>query len=458
MSGFFGLRLPRLATMLIAGGFLLTALILGGLYLWSPKATLRITTGPAGGMAQRFISAFVANTEAAHPRIRFETVPVADLEASSKALEDYRVNIALVRSDVAPPINGQSLVILRKDIVAIVLPPGSKIKSAAQFSGKTIAIPIGPLQNENAHALDLILSYFNVSPNAVKKLFLPASDIGRALRGKRAAAALAVGPIGPGEAVDVVAAVARATKGTPDVLAIDAGDAIGKRFPGLGAIDIPKGAFRAHPSTPDDDIKGVAVAYRFVVPSTMLNAVAGLLARSILKTKTKLMALTPLASQIEAPDPDESDPVLPVHPGVAAYLSSGDQSFFDEFQTYLYAVGIPLSLIGSAIAIISGFMTNRRLHDDQERVFRLLVIAEEAGRANAEEVEALEREFQNLVSTCVSNLLEGTAGADQAPVSLAIEHARRALEGRRAGLKGAHAQPAPSPPPHKIIPVQIEPG
>jgi TRAP-type uncharacterized transport system substrate-binding protein len=445
MSGFFGLRLPRLATLLLAGGFLLAALILGGLYLWSPKATLRITTGPAGGMAQRFISAFVANTEAAHPRILFETVPVADLRASAKALEDYKVNIALVRSDVAPPINGQTLVILRKDVVAIVLPPGSKIKSAAQLSGKTIAIPVGPLQSENAHALDLILGYFNVPPDAVKRLFLPASDIGRALRARRAAAALAVGPIGPGEAMDVVAAVARATKGAPDILALDEGDAIGKRFPGLEAIDIPKGAFRARPSTPDDDVKGVAVTYRFVVPSTMLNAVAGLLARSILKTKTKLMAHTPAAAQIEAPDPDENNPVLPIHPGVAAYLSSGDQSFFDEFQTYLYAVGIPLSLIGSAIAIVSGFLTNKRLQDDQKQVFRLLVIAEEAGCANEKEVEALEGEFQSLVSSCVSNLLEGGAGADQAPVSLAVEHARRALEGRKAALRGAQAQSSGAP-------------
>jgi hypothetical protein len=30
------------------------------------------------------------------------------------------------------------------------------------------------------------------------------------------------------------------------------------------------------------------------------------------------MALTPLTSQIEAPDPDENNPVLPIHPGVAA--------------------------------------------------------------------------------------------------------------------------------------------
>jgi len=68
----------------------------------------------------------------------------------------------------------------------------------------------------------------------------------------------------------------------------------------------------------------------------MLDAVAGAIARSLFKTKALLVAKTPLASQIEAPDPDDKNPVLPVHPGVASYLNSGEQSFFDEFQQYFY--------------------------------------------------------------------------------------------------------------------------
>ncbi|HTO79092.1 MAG TPA: TAXI family TRAP transporter solute-binding subunit [Methylocystis sp.] len=435
-----GFRLPRMVTMLLAGAFLVIALILGALYLWSPKAVIRITTGPSGSMAQRFISAFIANTEAEHPRIRFEAVAVPDLPASSKALEERKVNLALVRSDVSPPTNGQSLLILRRDIVAIVLPPGSPIENVGQLSGKTVAIPAGPAQKENARALDLILSYFNVSPEAVKRVFPEPAHIGVALRDKRAAAALAVGPIGPGQVVDVVAAVAKATRGTPSVLDLDEADAIAKRFPGFEELDIPKGAFKAHPPVPDDDAKGVAVSYRFVVPTTMLNAVAGVLARSILKTKAKLMALTPMASQIEAPDPDEKNPILPIHPGVAAYLASGDQSFFDAFQTYLYVIGVPLSVLGSAIALISGLVSNRKLRSEQEKIFRLLTIGDEASHASRAELEALQREFKSILETCVGKLANGSSEAGQAAVSLAVDHARRSIAERRAALSGDFRQ------------------
>jgi TRAP-type uncharacterized transport system substrate-binding protein len=429
-----GLRLPRLASLLIGGAFLLIAVVLGALYLWSPRATLRITTGPSGGIAQRFISAFISVTTAEHPRIRFETVTVPDLEASSRALEDDRVDIAIVRSDVKPPSNGQTLVILRRDVIAIVLPHGSPVKAVAGLSGKTIAIPAGPSQDYNSQALDTILSYYDVAPAAVNRVFLPISEIGQAISHHRVAAALAVGPIGPGDAVDVVASVARAAKRAPKILEIDEGDAIAKRFPGFESIDVPEGAFRGRPPTPDDSVKSLAVTYRFVIPLRMLNVVAGAIARSILKTKSKLMAVTPLASQIEAPDTDNQDPLLPVHPGVAAYLTSGEQSFFDQIQQYFYYIGIPLSIAASMIAVIFGFLRNRRLEDDQKRIFRLLVIADEAMKASFSELEAMEQEFHSIVASCVNKLANGSAAADQVPVSLAIEHARRSIEGRKAAL------------------------
>jgi TRAP-type uncharacterized transport system substrate-binding protein len=431
----FGLLLPRRAAAIIAGLFLVVGIALTTVYLWSPHATLRMTTGLPGTVGQRLISAFVSVSTAAHPRLRFELLPVANLVESSKALEDRKVDLAIVRSDVSPPINGQTIAIFRRDVIAVVLPPASPIKDASQLSGKTIGIPEGPLQEYNSKALDAVLGYFNVPPQAVKRVFLPLSEIGPAISHKHVAAVLAVGPIGAGEAVDVVAGVAKATKGAPEILAIDQGDAIAKRFPGFESIDIPEGAFKGHPPTPSDTVKSLAVSYRFVAPETMLNVVAGVIGRSIFQTKTKLMAVTPLASQIEAPDPDDKNPLLPVHPGVAAYLNSGDQSFFDSLQQYFYVVGIPLSLVGSLIAVVIGLLNNRKLEADQKRVYRFLVIADAARTADASELDALENEFDSIVASCVNTLAEGSSDAGHLPASsLAIDHARRAIERRNRQL------------------------
>lgn len=442
-----GLRLPRAGALVITGAFLLAALLLLGLYLWSPRATLRITTGPAGGFAQRFISAFVSVTTALHPHIRFETVPVANLEESSKALDDGKADIALVRSDVQPPLNGQTLVILRRDAVAIVLPPKSPVKNMAGLINKTIGIVSGPLQNYDSLALDTILGYYNIAPASVKREFVPISGIGPAMHEHKIAAALAVGPIGPGAVVDAVASIAKAVKGAPKILEIDEGDAISKQFPGFESIDIPEGAFRGRPPIPDDTVKGLVVTYRFVVPLRMLNIVAAAIARSILKAKSNLMAVTPLASQIEAPDTDSENPLLPVHPGVAAYLANGDQSFFDQLQEYFYIFGIPLSVSASVAALIAGHWRSRKLAAEQQQILRLLVIADEAAHASLDELEALEVEYRMIVATCVNKLAEGKGSGDQLPVSLAVEHARRSLEARKAviGVGKTYQRPEPVP-------------
>ncbi len=79
----------------------------------------------------------------------------------------------------------------------------------------------------------------------------------------------------------------------------------------------------------------LAVTYRFVAPNTMFDFVAGAIAQTLFTAKARMMQITPLAAQIEAPDPDDKNPVLPVHPRVANYLSNGVQSFFDEFQNYI---------------------------------------------------------------------------------------------------------------------------
>jgi TRAP-type uncharacterized transport system substrate-binding protein len=204
----------------------------------------------------------------------------------------------------------------------------------------------------------------------VKRAFLPLPEIGAAVHDKQVAAVLAVGPMGPGEVVDVVGAVKLATKGAPGILALDEADAINKRFPGLESIDVPAGAFRGRPPTPDDTVTTLAITYRFVAPNTMLDVVAGAIARSIFKTKAQL------ASQIEAPDPDDKNPILPVHPGVVAYLNSGEQSFFDEFQKYFYLGGIALSMAGSAIALLVGHLNRKKFESDLRQIDRLIELAD----------------------------------------------------------------------------------
>jgi TRAP-type uncharacterized transport system substrate-binding protein len=441
----FGRRAQRFFAVM-AGVMLALGLVLSALYLWSPHATLRMTTGFPGTAAQKFVSAFVAGASAHYARLRIELVPVNSFAESSKAMENGKVDIAIVRTDIAPPTNGATVAILRRDAVAIVVAAESPVKTAADLAGRTIAIPQSLVQEDNSRLLDSILAYFDVAPDEVKRVFLPAAEIGPAILHKHVAAALAVGPIGPGEAVNVVASIAKATRRAPKILAIDEADAIVKRFPGFESLDIPAGAFRGRPETPDDTVTSLAVTYRVVVPQTMLNVVAGLIGKSILDTKEKLMTSLPLVAQIEAPDPDDKSPILQVHSGVANYFSSGDESFLDSLQQYFYIVGIPLSFLGSLGAVIFGQWHSKKQDDIQQQVYQLLVFADAAREADSAELDRVEGEFDKFVGGYVNQLTKDIVEPAHVPISaLAIDHVRRAIDRRRIDLKNGRDPSGPAP-------------
>src|ERR1700730_8768260 len=206
-------------------------------------------------------------------------------------------------------------------------------------------------------------------------------------------------------------------------------------------IDVPAGAFRGRPPTPDDTVTTLAITYRFVAPNTMLDAVAGAIARSIFKTKAQLIAKTPLASQIEAPDPDNKNPILPVHPGVVAYLNSGKQSFFDEFQKYFYLGGMVLSMVGSAIALLVGRLNRKKSENDLRQIDRLIELADKALAAQTSELKALEEELNRIIAWFVKGQASGTA--DSTAFSIAIAHARHAIEKQREALRQRQAGSMP---------------
>jgi hypothetical protein len=117
---------------------------------------------------------------------------------------------------------------------------------------------------------------------------------------------------------------------------------------------------------------------------------------------------------------------LPVHPGVAEYLSNGDQSFFDQLQEYFYVIGIPLSVAASMAAIFAGHWRSRKLASEQRQILRLLVIADEAAHANSDEIESLEAEFRMIVAACVHKLSEGQGSEGRSSM--------RAVRSRRVNL------------------------
>ena len=76
----------------------------------------------------------------------------------------------------------------------------------------------------------------------------------------------------------------------------------------------------------------------------------------------------------------------------------------DSLQQYFYIVGIPLSFLGSVGAVAYGHIRSRRQGDDQQQIYQLLVLADEARTAEGAELDRIETGFNQAVIAYVNQM------------------------------------------------------
>ena len=125
------------------------------------------------------------------------------------------------------PKNAQAVATLRKSLVVLWVPAPAKgqgkkaaarITKIAQLAGHRVGV-IGRTE-ANVNVLKLILKQYGVDPAKVAILQFPASEAVDAIRGQKADAYLATGPISGRATMDAIAASTHDGK-TPTFLAID---------------------------------------------------------------------------------------------------------------------------------------------------------------------------------------------------------------------------------------------
>ena len=118
------MRQNRRRVFLIVLACVLACIAVGAVVGWFFFAhiTLRVATGPMGGAGQKFFAAFVRAVADAHPRVRLKLVPTTDRESSEKALIDDKADLAVLRSDMLTNPQIQTIAILRRVVVGIIIP------------------------------------------------------------------------------------------------------------------------------------------------------------------------------------------------------------------------------------------------------------------------------------------------------------------------------------------------
>src|SRR5450755_548164 len=392
-------RSAKRKTMFItlAGILAVVGTLAGGYYFAMRPVTLRIAVGPANSDDLKVVQALTQSFAQTHAYVRLRPVQTDGATASAEELGAGKVDLAIIRGDLDVPKNAQAVATLRKNVVALWVPPrakgkgkkaGPKITKIAQLAGRRVGV-VGRTP-ANVNLLKVILQQYGVDPAKVEIVQFPANEAADAIRGQKADAYLAAGPVNSKITADAIAASIR-DGGTPTFLAIDSAEAIAQNHAMYEASEIPAGAFGGSPDKPEDEVKTISFAHHIVARRGLSESTVAAFTRQLFAIRQQVMSEFPLAAKIETPDTDK-DAAIPVHPGAAAFVDGEEKTFLDRYSDIIWWGLMGLSVIGSAGAWFAGYLKKDERNNTSlsERLLDMLAAARRSD--STEELDQMQAE------------------------------------------------------------------
>ena len=425
-------------------------------YIYRPDG-LRVAYPREGGDA-RVIEAYASVLREQRKDVRLTLMPVDSYAAAAAAMERREAQLAVVRPDVAMPVNGLTVAILREEAVILLSPTATKIEAVEGLERKRLGVV--SVHEADGRFIASLLEFYNLAPPAVTLVQLRMEEVGPAFREKRIDAVAVIAPPSGRQASAVIDAVEQAApRREVRVIPVPEGDALAERMPSLSAIKIPAGGLEGRPKLPREELSTVGISSRLVARSDLDAGLVSNLTQYLFEMRPRLAALTPAANRIKAPE-STMGLTLTTHPGAIRYVEREQQTFFERYGDYLYLALFCGGGVSSAIAWLSQRLLRRRRELVDEVLDRLTCILTEAREAaTLETLNELASEVDGLVTHALRYTRHRGANAGTMnTLMLAIDAARAAINDQRREILDEADRERRAPPREEAGPREVRRG
>ncbi len=457
---------------LIAAAIAAMTAIAAATYYYNRPVTLRIAVGPANSDDFKLVQSIarVFDPQAAgrdRSSIRLRVVPTEGSVQSAVTMEAGQADLAVVRGDQKLPSDapgrrhraqerrrhldagaagGQGQ---RRERRPAAASKGKKIEKIGDLAGHKVGV-IGRSQS-NVNLLRLILQQYGVPADKVEIVQFATTEVNEAIRGNKADAFVAVGPVNSQITMDAIAATLR-DGGTPTFLPIDLADSIESRFPIYDATEIAAGAFGSAPARPEETVKTISFGHHIVARKSLSDSTVTTFTRQLFSLRQALIAENPAAARIEVPDTDK-DAAIPVHPGAEAYVDGEERTFMDRYSDLIWWSILGMSLLGSAGAWAASYLKKdeRTMNTSlRERLLEMLSDARKAG--SHEELDSMQAEADVILRDTLDCYEHGAIEAGTLTAfQIALEQFHNAVADRRLFLATDPAPLVPIRPTRAVV-------
>ena len=427
---------PPLVAFLLLG---VAVLALAWQYASRPTV-LRVAVGPIGSEDVRLVAGIAQYLVREKAPYRFRMVLAEGPGDAAKRLDEGKVDLAVIRSDLSIPVEGLTTMVLRRSFGILITSTDSKIERITDLRGRTVGVS----RNipGNVQFLQSLLGHYELPKDSVKIELIDQAERGTVLRENRVDAIFAVAPAISRNFSDGIAAMARALgEDKLKFINVPEAEAIAARNRAFEAAELVRGAFGGDPPRPPDAMKSVAITFRLMAKRTLADAAAGEITRLVLEAKQSLVNELPVAQGIEAPSTEKNNP-LPLHPGSEAWLDGETQTFFERYGDWMYLGVMVTSIIGSILAAVISRSNSRERAESMKGLARLIDILHQV-RATEDEasLDALQQEADNILETTLRLAVDHSFdNAGLNAYRIAIDQVSQAIASQRIILSSDAAQ------------------
>jgi TRAP-type uncharacterized transport system substrate-binding protein len=403
---------------------------IGVAYLVSRPINFTVAIAGSDGYDQRLLGVASDILRTSRAPVRLQIVNVEDAAAATKAVDERKVDLAVVRSDAIVRGTLQTVLILREEAAVLVAPKTGKVQKIADISAATVGVvregPAAP------GLLQPVLDFYGIGAGSMKTVPLRPGEIAAGLQQRRVDAIVMVGTPTSKFIADAIAEAARTARGGLQFIDLKEADAIAKRAPALASMEIDAGTFGGRPPRPAESVTTIGYSIRMVTHSKKDNDAIAELARQMMTIRQSLNQVVPGADLIKTPDTDEVTALL-VHPGVQAYTSGEQKSFLEKYSDYIYLGLFLVSGLGSVAAGLFGQFGQQRQREAMEHVASIeAALTAARGPMTAAEIDALEQRVDDCVRAALKRVSEGDMNeAGIAAFQIALTEVRRRIEAAR---------------------------
>lgn len=426
----------RLLLLSTIGILTAIAAVGSGIYYYERPTVLRVAVSRDSD-DQAILAAAAQEFAKDREAIRFKLIAVESFADASRALEEGHAELAVVRSDIAMPPSGQTVLIMRRNAAVLFASAQTTLRTIDDLQGHKVGIlqsaPAGKVDNQAL--LDTALAQYDVPLASVRRISLTLAELGRAIERKEIDAVLAIGAPGSERLTEAVNTVALAGQGPPVFIPIAEAKAIAQRSPAYEGVEVTRGAFGGAQPKPAVEFDTLGVSTRLVARHELNNETVGAAMRLMLAVRPAIAARVAIANRIEAP-PADKGASLPVHPGALAYLDNEEVSFFEKYTDVFYIGAMIFSVLGTGLAAVATRFAGQRSTEADKILGRLMHITRAVRSAQRPEIlDAYEEEADELLALALApDAIHALSVNRMGALNLALNQLRHAIADRRQSL------------------------